>query len=448
MPTLALSMILKNAAADLRECLASAEGVVDEIVVADTGSADATREIANAAGARVIQIPWEDDFAAARNRCLAEVKAGWVLVLDADERLDPRARSEMAAHLAPDAPAGYQVTIRNYLPSLACKIWDRPAQPNNSDYAPAREYPAYVEHENVRLFRRDPEVYFTCRVHETVGNRIVELGRRLGKASFLIHHFGMVRDAGEAARKAKLYRRLGLRKLAEMPHDAQAYFELGIVELENMGNVSEALRYFERAAELKPRFGVAWFFIAKCQFQQRDYAKALASLERAEAAGHKTGAVAELMGDTQYNAGEFERACSAYQIASGRMPPSATVESKLGLAEVRSNRKNSGLQRLRTAIEREPANGELQDRLVMAEVWLRHLPEAAEAAEKKLAYAAPRAEDFMRAASIRAQLGEWDRAAETLRDGLLKFPDSESLRASLSNAETLSPAAAAPSFKK
>ncbi len=44
MPTLALSMIVKNGEGDLAECLESVRGVVDEIIVADTGSTDGSVE--------------------------------------------------------------------------------------------------------------------------------------------------------------------------------------------------------------------------------------------------------------------------------------------------------------------------------------------------------------------------------------------------------------------
>lgn len=43
------------------------EAVADEVVVVDTGSTDRTREIAVGAGARVLERPWEEDFARARN---------------------------------------------------------------------------------------------------------------------------------------------------------------------------------------------------------------------------------------------------------------------------------------------------------------------------------------------------------------------------------------------
>jgi hypothetical protein len=57
MPRLALSMIVKNAADDLPECLGSVAGAADEIVVADTDSSDDSIEIARRAGAKTLSIP-------------------------------------------------------------------------------------------------------------------------------------------------------------------------------------------------------------------------------------------------------------------------------------------------------------------------------------------------------------------------------------------------------
>jgi hypothetical protein len=440
MPTLALSMIVKNAERDLPACLASVKDVVTEMVVADTGSTDSSPEIARQAGAQVFPIPWENDFAKARNLSLAHVTSDWVLMLDADEQLDPAASSVLPSLLSKKDIAAYQVPIRNYLVSLDKKVWDRPARPNDSTYAAARPYPAYVEHENVRLFRRDPEIYFTGRVHETVGYRVRETGRKLATAPFCIHHFGMLVDDSVMAKKLLFYRDLGRLKLAETPNDAQAHLEIGIVELENLGNVAEALRYFERACALNPRFGVAWFFAGKSQFRLGHYPDALRSLRRAEAAGHTTAAVAELAGDVNYNLGDYQAARASYSHALKRDPASPALQSKLGLAEVRTGKPASGVARIRRAIECDFTNPELHDRLIIVEVWLDHLSDAADAAERKLAAVSPRPEDFLRAASIRGQMKDWQRASGLLRLGLVIFPDSEPLRASLSRIETsLSP---------
>ena len=46
-------------------------------------------EIAARYGARVVQAPWENDFAKARNAGLELATKRWILILDADERLAP-----------------------------------------------------------------------------------------------------------------------------------------------------------------------------------------------------------------------------------------------------------------------------------------------------------------------------------------------------------------------
>ena len=62
MDSVSLCMIVKNEEANLARCLRSVTPVVDEIVIVDTGSTDRTRDIATAFGARVADVPWNDDF--------------------------------------------------------------------------------------------------------------------------------------------------------------------------------------------------------------------------------------------------------------------------------------------------------------------------------------------------------------------------------------------------
>lgn len=82
-----LVMIVRNEAASIRECLDSIRPWVDEMLVLDTGSTDATVGIARQAGARVEHFTWVDDFSAARNCSLEWADADWNVVLDADEVL-------------------------------------------------------------------------------------------------------------------------------------------------------------------------------------------------------------------------------------------------------------------------------------------------------------------------------------------------------------------------
>jgi tetratricopeptide (TPR) repeat protein len=420
---LALSMIVRDAAELLPACLKSARAVVDEIVIADTGSTDETIEAATKFGARVISIPWTDDFAEARNRALSEVKSDWVLVLDADEQLDFAAVQVIPSLLAHSAADAYQVTIRNYVLSLEDRIWDRAAKSNDSRLPAARAYPAYVEHENVRLFRRDSEVYFVGRVHESVGPRVLETKRKLGRAPFCIHHFGLVVDAETRARKNHFYRRLGREKLQDMPQDAQAHLELGLVELDNFGNLAEALALFERACQLNSHFGVAWFFQGLTLVKLQRFQEALKCLSEAERQGHITSLMYETQADAHYNLKKYPGACRSYDRALGRDPGNPLLQSKLGLAIVRAGNTERGLLLIRQAIETKPTAGELHDRLMLSLVWLGRIEEAGAAAEAKLgATERPAAVDFLRAASLWAKVKNWPRAAAVLRAGLEAFP--------------------------
>jgi|GEM_PF-1112936 len=435
MPTLALSMIVKDAEATLGRCLESVRGVVDEIVIADTGSNDRSREIARRHGATVFQIAWEQNFAKARNLALARVRADWVLVLDADELLDPAAKELLPPLLAHPTAMGYLVQIRNYLLDLNCHLWDQKAKPNDSTFECVRQYPAYVQHENIRLFRRHPDIYFVGCVHETVGTRLLEAGMKISAGNFLIHHLGFIADDHALHRKWEFYRDLGRQKLRDRPEDANAHFELGLEELEHFRNYEEALRLFSRACELNPRLGVAWFFRGLALARTGRHHEAIESFKRAANTGGKMDAVHENMGDSLYNLGRYESACRSYEQALDLLGKSPQIESKLGLAEIRAGGIEEGLARLRRVIEQEPHSAELHDRLVAACAWLGRLREAAEAAEAKLALAAPQIEDFMRAASLRAQLHDWQIVINLLNRGLDRFPQSAKLREAFLEAE-------------
>ena len=86
-PLVSACLIVKDEADNLARCLASLGDLVDEVVVYDTGSTDATIEIARSAGAVVLAGEWVDDFAAARNAALDACTGEWILWIDADEVL-------------------------------------------------------------------------------------------------------------------------------------------------------------------------------------------------------------------------------------------------------------------------------------------------------------------------------------------------------------------------
>lgn len=92
MITISLCMIVKNEEDVLERCLRSAEGVADEIIIADTGSTDQTKEIARRCGAKVYDFVWKDDFAAARNFAFSKATCDYLFWLDADDVVPEQTR--------------------------------------------------------------------------------------------------------------------------------------------------------------------------------------------------------------------------------------------------------------------------------------------------------------------------------------------------------------------
>lgn len=87
MVSVSLCMIVKNEEDVLERCLESVSGLMDEIIILDTGSTDRTREIAARFTDKIFHFPWRDDFAAARNESFSHASMDYCMWLDADDVL-------------------------------------------------------------------------------------------------------------------------------------------------------------------------------------------------------------------------------------------------------------------------------------------------------------------------------------------------------------------------
>lgn len=85
---LSLCMIVKDEEEFIERCLSSVKGVVDEMIIVDTGSSDRTIEICKSFGAQVLSFPWNGSFSDARNYGIERATGDWILWLDADEEVE------------------------------------------------------------------------------------------------------------------------------------------------------------------------------------------------------------------------------------------------------------------------------------------------------------------------------------------------------------------------
>ncbi len=238
-PRLSLCMIVRNEADCLRNCLESVAGVIDELIIVDTGSTDATLSIAREFAAKITTYPWSGDFAAARNCGLELASGDWIFYLDADETLQAGDGPRLRQLLADTAAEGYFLLELNHL-----------SAETDRDHAP---------HLALRLFRNRPEYRFSGRIHESLDPKIASLRQQhfLMALDVRIHHYGYLQNHPKLSQKMARNLQILLEEIEAHPDDAFTLFNLG-TEYFRLGQYHDAYRYYAKALCLtKPQ---AMFF--------------------------------------------------------------------------------------------------------------------------------------------------------------------------------------------
>jgi glycosyltransferase involved in cell wall biosynthesis len=165
-PTLSVAMIVRDEADKLAGVLADAGGFCDELIVVDTGSTDATVEIAKSAGATVHEFAWIDDFAAARNVAFDHCTSDWIMWLDGDDRV----------------PTDAQAAIRGLKPTLTDAIDAVFAEYRLFDTTGTK---VLLRYDRERLIRRAAGLRWAGEVHEAIA---VPAGRSIRSADVYVEH--------------------------------------------------------------------------------------------------------------------------------------------------------------------------------------------------------------------------------------------------------------------
>ncbi len=228
-PVISLVVIARDEAARIAGFLERHRPLYDEAVVIDTGSRDGTARQASAAGARVSQHLWQDDFAAARNAGLAQARGIWILTLDPDEVVPPADHQNVrrAAGALPDRY--YLLPQWNYTGRVRHPEW----QPVSGRYPQQeRGQAGFVETRIARMFPRRADLRYRGKIHESVEVDADRLGLAGVLLDIPVHHYGQVCEAGRRQRKQDLYGRLVRAKWRQNPADPSAGLEMAVRLLE------------------------------------------------------------------------------------------------------------------------------------------------------------------------------------------------------------------------
>ncbi|MEK6838093.1 MAG: glycosyltransferase, partial [Nanoarchaeota archaeon] len=274
---ISLCMIVKNEGEWIEQCIKSVNGLVDKIVVVDTGSSDDTVEIAKKLGAEVYFFEWNDDTSAARNEGIKHANGDWILVLDADETIAAKDFEKIKRLAQSGEFDGYSLVQRNYTNDTYMEdfLWAV-----NDDYEESKGFTGWVPRLIVRLFRNRPEIKFEGIAHELVEPSIRKCGGKYAPVDVAIHHFKELKSAEVLAEKVAHYRRIGEKKLAAEPENPRAWHEMGTVERE-AGDFAKAKEYFENAVGLDDTFVEAYQSLGICCSRLGELDKAIAAFKRA-----------------------------------------------------------------------------------------------------------------------------------------------------------------------
>jgi glycosyltransferase involved in cell wall biosynthesis len=232
---LSACMMAKNEADNIERCLRSLVGVVDEIILVDTGSTDETMEIAKKYGAKIYEHPWSNNFSIHRNQSIGYATGDWILIIDCDEELD-----------------GKILEIKRVIEALKDKF--------NAIAIPVHDYESgrvKMQFNSARLFKRD-KVHYENSVHNQpkYGNTNAALFKDI-----VIKHYGYDLSAEKMALKRK--RTIGLleERLAKDAEDYPCHFYLSQIYgcTGEVKKVKEcAMKYLEYSD--KPDFNTSIYY--------------------------------------------------------------------------------------------------------------------------------------------------------------------------------------------
>jgi glycosyltransferase involved in cell wall biosynthesis len=226
-PLVSMCMIVRNEERHLARCLLSCRDLVDELIIADTGSNDRTLQVASEFKAMVVRAPWTDSFAEARNASIKPARGKWIFYLDADEYLDSQAREEFRR-------------LRQEL-SLSCVYMMK--QVSDKDYLPGRRFVS----DQARLFPNLPGLKWRFRVHEQILPFLLHKGLSPTRTSLEIQHSGLA-DLASVERKAKRNLHLAILDLRDHPKSGFIWFNRGGCHLD-LGQNEMAVACLHKAVQ-------------------------------------------------------------------------------------------------------------------------------------------------------------------------------------------------------
>lgn len=226
---ISVCIIARNEEKNIEKCLLPLKKYPVEIIIADTGSTDRTKEIASRYADKLLDFSWINDFSAARNFSIANASNDWVLVLDCDEFLEEFDwdQTQTLIHSYPDSVGQLSRINLCHTRNGADTILTDPVE---------------------RLFNRK-NYYYTGTIHEQLTSKSSQPMTAF-QFPMTLTHIGYLGTPEEIEAKAKRNIDLLVLELKNHPKDPYLYYQLG--ESYSLKNDYEtAYQYYDRGFGLE-----------------------------------------------------------------------------------------------------------------------------------------------------------------------------------------------------
>jgi len=251
---------MRDNAKVLSRCLNSVHGLVNEIVIVDTGSVDNSIEIATSYGAKIVKDAWQDDFARPRNIGIEQATGAWILIMDPDEMLLEKDHATIKWLTRTEEFDAFWLTTRNYGPAnyrLDYKF-------TREEPDPLGRYKGFVPSTKTRFFKNNLGIRFEGCWHELADWYIRRHKLKQGTSFVPIHHWTHEISQKSGLEKKAFYLKMGLKKVKEWPRKGQAWWELATSQMA-AGHRAEACRSLRKAFGLGFNRTDSYYSISKCQ---------------------------------------------------------------------------------------------------------------------------------------------------------------------------------------
>jgi len=251
---ISLCMIVKDEESFIANCLQSVQEIVDEIIIVDTGSTDKTVEIAYTYGAKVYHLPWDNNFSDARNFSLEKATGEWILILDADEELNPEDKSKLKKLTTIKDIDAYYVMVYNYLgkKKATTKLIDA----------------------RISLFRNNQKYRYQGVIHEEIEQNIISNNGRIKFSDAIINHYGYLDEVIIAKNKTNRNSAIILQELKKEKENIFLNYALATEYLQEK-KYKKALILFQEAIAIwspnHPNYSDAFYKLCFCLYELKEY---------------------------------------------------------------------------------------------------------------------------------------------------------------------------------